>query len=88
MKAAKDYETRSLGKPSMSYFVSWMKDGHVRKFAYPHVSLETALALAHEVLQTDGGDVWVSDEKGQKVADREAIMDHADGDYAESDDEN
>ncbi len=72
----------------MSYFVSWMKDGKVRKFAYPHVALETALALAHEVLQTDGGEVWITDEKDQKVAGLEDIMDHAESGYAESDDEN
>jgi hypothetical protein len=72
----------------MPYFVSWMKDGKVRKFAYPHVALETAMALANEVLQTDGGEVWVSDENGQKVAGQEAIMDHADSGYAESEDEN
>ncbi len=69
----------------MAYFVSWLKDAHTRRFAYPHVSLETALALAHEVLLTDGGDVWISDESGEKVADRETILDYVAGDYAESD---
>jgi hypothetical protein len=73
----------------MSYFVSSLKDGKVRKFAYPHVSLQTALALAAEVLLTENSDdVWVSDETGQKVAERSAILDYADGGYAETDDEN
>jgi hypothetical protein len=62
----------------MPYFVSWLKDGHVRRFAYPHVSLETALALANEVLQMENSDVWVSDENGQKIADRQTITEYAD----------
>jgi hypothetical protein len=61
----------------MPYFVSRRKDGQVRRFAYPHVSLETALALANEVLQTECADVWVSDETGEIIADREAVAQHA-----------
>jgi hypothetical protein len=69
----------------MPYFVSWAKEGRTRKFLYPHVSLETAMALASEVLLTDGGDVWVSDEKGQKIADRQAVAQYADTDADETD---
>jgi hypothetical protein len=54
----------------MPYFVSWMKDGRTRRFAYPHVDLETALGFAAEILQIDCGDVWVSDESGHLIADR------------------
>jgi hypothetical protein len=61
----------------MPYFVTWMKDGRVRKFAYPHVSLETALGFAVEVLQMEGTDVWVADERGEKVADRHAVAEYA-----------
>jgi hypothetical protein len=35
----------------MPYFVSSTNEGRVRRFAYPHVSLETALAVANEFLQ-------------------------------------
>ncbi len=47
------------------------------------------MALAAEVLLTENSDdVWISDEKGHKVAERSTIMDYAEGGYAETDDEN
>jgi hypothetical protein len=61
----------------MPYFVSWIKDGRVRRFAYPHANLETALALASEVLRMDCGDVWVSDETGRQIADRHRVAQYA-----------
>jgi len=61
----------------MPYFVSWVKDGRVRRFAYPHANLETALSFASEVLEMDCTDVWVSDENGHKIADRRAVAQYA-----------
>ncbi len=61
----------------MPYFVAWIRDGRVRRFAYPHVDLETALAFASEVLDMDCSDVWISDENGKKVADRRAVAQYA-----------
>jgi hypothetical protein len=75
----------------MPYFVSWIKDGRVRKFLYPHVGLDTAMALASEVLLTDGGEVRVIDGNGQEIADCHAVAQYAaeaDGDYASETDEN
>ncbi len=61
----------------MPYFVSWIKDGRVRRFAYPHADLETALGFASEVLQMDCSDVWISDETGQRIADRRRVAQYA-----------
>ncbi len=84
MRAGRRFDKRgSLGKRFMPYFVSWKKDEHVRRFAYPHVDLKTALAFACEVLDMEDSEVWVSDETGQKVADRAAIMQYAEEHYAE-----
>jgi hypothetical protein len=57
----------------MPYFVSWLKEGRTRRFAYPHTDLETALGFAAEVLQMECSDVWVSDENGQLIADRRVV---------------
>jgi hypothetical protein len=59
----------------MPYFVSWVKEGRVRRFAYPHTDLKTALGFAYEVLVQEIGcsDVWVSDENGEKVADQREV---------------
>jgi hypothetical protein len=62
----------------MPYFVASITDRRVRRFAYPHARLETAMDFAWEVLKTGCSDVWVSDERGQKVADRQAVTDYAD----------
>jgi|GEM_PF-2410177 len=62
----------------MPYFVSWEKDGRIRRFAYPHTDIETALACAYEFLELQCNDVWISDENGHKVADRHAVAEYAD----------
>jgi len=56
------------------YYVSWIKDGKRRRFAYPHANLETALGFANEMILMDATDVWVNDESGELVADREAVL--------------
>jgi len=67
----------NLEDGSMPYFVSWIKDGRVRRFAYPHADLATALGFASEVLQMDCSDVWISDETGQRIADRRSVAQYA-----------
>jgi hypothetical protein len=62
----------------MSYFVSWIKEGRVRRFAYPHASIETALGFACEVLKMECSDVWISDETGEMVVDRLVVAEYAD----------
>jgi hypothetical protein len=62
----------------MSYFVSWVRDGKTTRFAHPHNELESALEFACEAFKIDCGDVWVSDDNGQKVADRVAVARFAD----------
>jgi hypothetical protein len=54
-----------------------MKDGRVRRFAYPHTNLETALGFAREILDMEASDVWVSDENGHKVADQHVVAQYA-----------
>jgi len=46
----------------MPYYVSWIKDGRTRRFAYPHANLDTAIGFASEVLHRECSDVWISDE--------------------------
>ncbi len=60
---------------SMPYYVSWVKEGRVRRFAYPHTDLETALGFAGEVIrmELECSDVWISDQDGHKVADQRAV---------------
>ncbi len=76
----------------MPYYVSWVKEGRVRRFAYPHTDLKTALGFAGEVIRTelDCSDVWVSDETGHKVADKDAVAEYAEAEeeYEDGDGEN
>jgi hypothetical protein len=62
----------------MPYHVSWVKDGRVRRFAYPHTDLKTAIGFAAEVLrqELECSDVWVSDENGHKIADQKAVAEY------------
>jgi len=57
----------------MPYYVSWIKDGRTRRFAYPHANLDTAIGFASEVLHRECSDVWISDENGHLVADQKAV---------------
>jgi len=70
----------------MPYFVSWVKEGRVRRFAYPHTDLKTALGFAGEVLrqELDCSDVWVSDENGEQIADQRAVADYVETEADES----
>jgi len=57
------------------YYVSWIKDGKRRRFAYPHANLETAIGFANEMIHMDDcTEVQVNDEAGELVADRAAIL--------------
>jgi hypothetical protein len=62
----------------MLYFVNWIRDGRVSRFAHPHPHLDSALDFACEAFRIECSDVWVNDENGQKVADRTAIAQYAD----------
>lgn len=62
----------------MPYFVSWIRDGQISRFAHPHPNLNSALDFACEAFQIECTDVWVTDAQGQKVADRVAVAKHAD----------
>jgi hypothetical protein len=62
----------------MSYFVNWIRDGRVTRFAHPHPDLDSALDFACEAFKIECSDVWVNDENGQKVADRRSVAQHAD----------
>jgi hypothetical protein len=62
----------------MTFFVTWIRDGQISRFAYAHPSLESALDFACEAFSIECSDVWVNDAKGQKVADRVAVAKHAD----------
>jgi hypothetical protein len=61
----------------MSFFVSCVRNGRVHRFAYPHTNLDTALGFACEILKIEGCDVWVSDEKGEKIADQHDVTQYA-----------
>jgi len=71
----------------MPYFVFWNKDGRIRRFAYPHARLETAMGFASEVLQMDCTDVWVCDEAGRQIADRQAVTHYFEEVEQEAEDE-
>ncbi len=62
----------------MTYFVSWIKDGQIVRFAHPHTDLTSALEFACAAFQIECSDVWVNDEHGQKVADRRVVAQYAD----------
>lgn len=62
----------------MSYYVSCVRSGKVHRFAYPHVSLDTAIGFACEILRIECGDVWISDETGQRIADKNLVAEYAD----------
>jgi hypothetical protein len=62
----------------MSYFVNWIRNGQVSRFAHPHVDLTSALDFACEAFRIECSEVWINDENGQKVADRLAIAQYAD----------
>jgi hypothetical protein len=71
----------------MSFFVSCIRNGRVHRFAYPHANLDTALGFACEILQLEQCDVWVRDEKGETIADRNDVAEYADeidSDYTKS----
>ncbi len=62
----------------MPYFVTWVRNGKTSRFAYTHSELDSALEFACEAFKMECSDVWVSDENGQKVADRVAVARFAD----------
>lgn len=62
----------------MPYFVNWVRDGKITRFAYAHPDLNAALDFACEAFRIECSDVWVIDEQGQKVADRSVVAQHAD----------
>ena len=62
----------------MPYFVNWVREGKISRFAYEHTNLESAMEFACEAFRIECSDVWINDENGQKVADRVAVAQHAD----------
>jgi hypothetical protein len=62
----------------MPYFVSWIRDGKVTRFGYEHPKLDSALEFACEAFRMECSDVWITDENGQKVADRVKVAQYAD----------
>ena len=62
----------------MPYFVTWIRDGQIGRFAYAPSDLDAALDFACTAFRMECSDVWVIDEQGQKVADRRAVGPHAD----------
>jgi hypothetical protein len=52
----------------MPYFVNWIRDGQISRFAHPHHDLNSALDFACEAFRIECSDVWVIDENGQKGA--------------------
>lgn len=62
----------------MPYYVNWIRDGRINRFAYAHATLEAALNFACTAFRIECSDVWVIDENGQKVADRRMVAQHAD----------
>lgn len=62
----------------MPYFVSWIRDGTTSRFAHPHLDVNSALEFACTAFQIECSDVWVTDENGQKIADRVAVAKYAD----------
>lgn len=62
----------------MSFFVSCIRSGRVHRFAYPHTNLDTALGFAYEILRKEHCDVWVSNEKGEKIVDQREVIEYAD----------
>jgi hypothetical protein len=73
----------------MPYYVLWVKERRVRRFAYPHTDLKTALGFAGEVvrMELECSDIWVSDENGHKVADRHAVARYVEAEEEESEEE-
>ena len=63
---------------AMAYFVSWIRDGRISRFAHPHSGLSAALDFACEAFRIECSDVWITDDNGQKVADRKIVAEHAD----------
>jgi hypothetical protein len=68
----------TIWEVSMRYFVSWIREGKTSRFAHPHVDVDSALEFACEAFKIECSDVWVTDEHGQKVADRVAVAKYAD----------
>jgi hypothetical protein len=62
----------------MPYFVSWIRDGKTDRFAHPHSNLDSAYEFACAAFAMDCTDVWITDEIGQKVADRVMVAQYAD----------
>jgi hypothetical protein len=62
----------------VQYFVNWIRDGRIQRFAHPHTTLESALKFACEAFRMECTDVWIDDEDGQKVADRVTVAQYAD----------
>jgi len=52
--------------------------GKTSRFAHPHVDIDSALEFACEAFKIECSDVWVTDDHGQKVADRVAVAKFAD----------
>jgi hypothetical protein len=62
----------------MPYYVNWIRDGRISRFAYPHLDLKSALEFACTAFTIECSDVWVIDENGRKVADRQSVAQYAD----------
>jgi hypothetical protein len=68
----------TIWEASMPYFVCWIREGKTSRFAHPHGDIDSALEFACEAFKIECSDVWVTDEHGQKVADRVAVAKYAD----------
>jgi hypothetical protein len=62
----------------MPYFVSWIRDGQISRFAHPHPNLDSAFDFACAAFTMECTDVWITDENNQKVADRVKVAKYAD----------
>jgi hypothetical protein len=53
-------------------------EGKTSRFAHPHPDVNSALEFACQAFKMECSDVWVTDENGQRVADRVAVAIYAD----------
>jgi hypothetical protein len=65
-------------RPSSAYYVAWKRDGQTQRFAHHHTDLNSALDFACEAFKIECSDVWITDDNGQRVADRVEIAKYAD----------
>jgi hypothetical protein len=60
----------------MTYFVSWIRDGKIVRFAHPHQQMDSALAFACEAFKVECSDVWVTVTCGNGMAAGAAAICH------------